>query len=52
MEKIDTMQMVRKIRNHQLKETEHKSFQDIIRFFQEKARRFTKKVKKLEKDPH
>ena len=45
MEKIDTVAMVRKIRDKQNKEIEGKSTAEIIKYFRSKAGKITQKAK-------
>jgi len=44
MKKIDAIQMVRKIRDQQNKDTSKKTQKEIIDYFRKKAMKFDKKV--------
>lgn len=48
MKKIDTIKMVRKIRDKQSKDTVGKSTEEIIDYFRKKAGEISKKEERLE----
>ena len=48
MKKIDSVQMVRNIRDQQNKDTYNKSRQEIIDYFRGKAKQITKKLELMD----
>jgi uncharacterized lipoprotein YddW (UPF0748 family) len=52
MEKIDAVEMVRKIRDKQFQETKDMSYEDLLKYYKENGEKALLKLREMPKSPY